>query len=137
MEHRWGTRHPLNVAVRLDARPHLLAFARLRNASASGAYLETAVALPLMTRVHVELEWQNLRRGEPHRIAACVIRTDREGVALEWCDFAPMPILALIESRQARDRPESHQSERTSATRYLPIRGSRSTREEHSLTDVI
>lgn len=100
MEHRWGTRHPLDVSVRLAARPHLLAFARLRNASSSGAYLVTRAALPLMTRIHVELGWGEFRRGEPHRIPAYVVRADGVGVGLEWCDFAPMPILELVEREQ-------------------------------------
>ena len=106
VEHRWGTRHVLDVLIRLDARPHLLAFARLRNASSSGAYVEVAAAPPLMTRIHIELDWESLRRDEPHRIAAYVVRDDGAGIGLEWCEFAPRPILALMESRPARARPQ-------------------------------
>jgi hypothetical protein len=117
LEHRWGTRRPLDLAVRLDWRPHLLALGRLRNASASGAYVETCAAPPLMSRIHIELEWGHLRRDEPHRIPAYVVRADSAGIGLEWCAFAPIAILTMIESRPARARPDWRRSEAASATR--------------------
>lgn len=100
MEHRWGTRHSIGLPVRLDARPRVLAFARLLNASSSGAYVETRAAPPLMACVHVELDWGSFHRDEPHRIPAYVVRTDSAGIGLEWCDFAPMAILELIEGQR-------------------------------------
>ncbi|MGH8169048.1 MAG: PilZ domain-containing protein [Steroidobacteraceae bacterium] len=100
MEHRWGTRHLLDASVRLDGRPHLLTFARLKNASASGAYVETRAAPPMLTRVWVELEWHLCRRDDSNRVAAYVVRTDERGMGLEWCDLAPRAILALIERSQ-------------------------------------
>lgn len=48
MEHRWGIRHLLDVSVRLEGLP---SFARLRNVSLSGAYLETRAAPALDSRV--------------------------------------------------------------------------------------
>jgi len=108
MEHRWGVRHLLDVSVRLDGRPQVLTFARLKEASSSGAYIETRTAPPMLSRVWVELDWD--RRDASNRIAAYVVRTDQGGVGLEWCDFAPRAILALIErSRRlvARDRREN------------------------------
>jgi len=59
----------------------------------------------MLSQVWVELNWD--RRNDSNRIAAYVVRTDQGGVGLEWCDFAPRAILALIErSRRlvARDR---------------------------------
>src|SRR6185437_7064413 len=105
MEHRWGVRRLLDISVRLDGRPQLLTFARLKDASSSGAYVETRIAPPMLSRVWMELDWD--RRDDSKRIAACVVRTQQDGVGLEWCDFAPRAILALIErSRRlvARDR---------------------------------
>jgi hypothetical protein len=105
MEHRWGVRHCLDLSVRLDGRPQLLTFARLKDASSSGAYVETRTAPPMLSQVWIELDWD--RRDDSKRIAAYVVRTDQDGVGLEWCDFAPRAILALIErSRRlvARDR---------------------------------
>ena len=107
MEHRWGVRHLLDVSVRLDGRPQVLTFARLKDASSSGAYIETRTAPPMLSQVWVELDWD--RRNDSSRIAAYVVRTAQGGVGLEWCDFAPRAILALIgRSRRlvARDRRE-------------------------------
>lgn len=117
MEHRWGLRHSLNLSVRLDGRPQLLTFARLKNASSSGAYIETRTAPPLLSRVWVELDWD--RRDESRRIAAYVVRTERNGVGLEWCDFAPRAILALIE-RLPRSVARDRRSDAPTAIRRLP-----------------
>ncbi|MGH8316716.1 MAG: PilZ domain-containing protein [Steroidobacteraceae bacterium] len=97
MEHRWGTRHSLDVSVRLDGRPQLLTFARLKNASASGAYVETRSGPAMLSRVWVEIDGHLHCRNDFNRVAAYVVRKDEQGVGLEWCDFAPRAILALIE----------------------------------------
>lgn len=96
LEHRWGTRCAVNVPVRLDARPQALSFGRLRNASASGTFVETGLRPPLWTRVIVELAWGQWRRSEPQRVAAYIVRHDENGCGLEWCEFAPEPVLALM-----------------------------------------
>jgi len=122
MEHRCGVRHLLDISVRLDGRPQLLTFARLKNASASGAYVETRVALPMLSRMWIELDWD--RRDDSKRIAACVVRTEQDGVGLEWCDFAPRAVLALIERARrlvARDRRD----EISAAIRRLPSAAAR------------
>ncbi len=101
VEHRWGERSVINVPVRLDARPHALAFGRLRDASVSGAYIETAFELPLWTRISVELDWGRFQRDETRRVAAYVARRDAGGIGLEWCELAPRPIVSLIRRRAA------------------------------------
>ena len=117
MEHRWGVRHLLDVSVRLDCRPQLLTFARLRNASSSGAYVETRTALPMLGRVWIELDWEH--RDDSKRIAAYVVRTGQNGVGLEWCDFAPRAILALIE-RSRRLVASDRRDNISPAIRRLP-----------------
>lgn len=117
MEHRWGGRHLLDLSVRLDGRPLLLTFARLKNASSSGAYVETRIALPMLSRVWIELDWD--RRDDSKRIAAYVVRTDQGGVGLEWCDFAPHAILALIE-RSRRLVANDRRDHISPAIRRLP-----------------
>ena len=95
MEHRWGARYLLDLAVRLDGRPRLSTWARLRNASVSGAYIETSAAPTLWSRVHVELDCR-FEREERARIPAYVVRRGSTGIGVEWCDLAPKLILALI-----------------------------------------
>lgn len=97
MEHRWGTRRTLSIGVKLYARQSLPKFGRMLNASASGAYVSMSDIPPIMTRVQIALGWDGLRRGG-HRIAAHVVRIDARGVGIEWRDFAPPPVLALIQA---------------------------------------
>lgn len=100
MEHRWGRRVATSVVVRLevrlDARPGVLTSGRLRNASLSGGYVEGVAPLPVMTCVHVELEWGSGKREKTGRVRAHVVRSDSGGLGVEWADFAPAAIRTLI-----------------------------------------
>lgn len=100
MEHRCGIRRTLGVAVKLYAQPGLPIPGRLLNASSGGGYVATSAKLPIMTRVHVALGWQSLPSNSRYRIAAYVIRSDAGGLGLEWQEFAPAPLLALIDPAQ-------------------------------------
>lgn len=100
MEHRCGTRRTLSVGVKLYTRQSPAKFGRLLNASASGAYVAMGATPPLMTRVQIALGWDSLQRGGRHRIAAYVVRVDARGIGVEWRDFAPAPVLALIQSME-------------------------------------
>lgn len=118
MEHRWGVRRPLNVGVKLYIRRSLPKFGRLLNASASGAYVAMSATPPIMSRVHVALGWDRLQRGGRHRVAAYVVRVDARGIGIEWHDFAPSPVLALIESLEL---PPAQARRRTPADGGLPF----------------
>ncbi len=97
MEHRWGVRHSLDVFVRLEGPPDSVMFARLRNVSSSGAYVETQAAPALDSRVLLELGRRPAgARDGRCRVPAYVVRRDERGIGVEWCEFAPQPILALI-----------------------------------------
>lgn len=96
MEHRWGFRNLLDMSVSLEGFPNLLALARLRNVSSSGAYIETGAAPPLDSRVLVELGCRADPGGGRCRVPAYVIRRDERGIGVEWCEFAPQPVLTLI-----------------------------------------
>lgn len=98
MEHRWGIRQPLEVDVELYVRPGRPITGRLLNASSSGGYVATSATVRIMTRVHVTLGWDTPQRGGRHRIAAYVVRADARGIGLEWQEFAPVPVLALIDA---------------------------------------
>lgn len=96
MEHRWGIRHPLELSVRLEGLPNLLTFARLRNVSSSGAYIETRAAPALDSRIWVELGLRSGSGEGRRRILAYVVRRDERGIGLEWSEFAPRAVLALM-----------------------------------------
>ena len=97
MEHRWGTRRTLDVGVKLYVGSKPPKLGRLLNASSSGAYVATGSPLPAMTRVQLALGWDSFRRADRHRIAAHVVRSDARGIGIEWQEFAPLPIRALID----------------------------------------
>lgn len=114
MEHRCGIRRTLGVGVKLYAQPGLPISGRLLNASSSGGYVATGAKLPIMTRVHVILGWgnpQSSSRRDP--IAAYVVRSDAGGVGLEWQEFAPAALLALIDATEPTRSRASTQCIRT------------------------
>lgn len=88
MEHRWGRRTSLwtPVQIRSDAGT---VRGRVRDASASGAFIETELRVDAGSRVEIEFRgvW----------LAACVVRTDVEGFALEWYEFAPPAIVETLD----------------------------------------
>ena len=87
MEHRWGERSLVRAAVRLhgaiwDAAGYL------RDASLSGAFVQTRLQVPAWTRVELSLSGT--------RIAAFVVRVTPDGLGIEWCEFAPHPVRKLL-----------------------------------------
>lgn len=95
MEHRWGKRESVDVEVILDARPHGFTHGRVRNASASGLFVETGARFLLHRRVHVII---TLRQGAVtavHHLLALVTRHAANGVGLAFHEFRPEAVAAL------------------------------------------
>jgi hypothetical protein len=97
VEHRWGLRVDLDAPAEITTTDGTAAAGVVRNASISGAYVETRLPLTLMARVFV----RPAARGD--RLPACVVRVDKDGVALEWLDPGTHPVAALARSRRALD----------------------------------
>ena len=55
MEHRWGTRVELHVPAELRTADGRSAEGFVRNASVSGAFVETGTKVPLLSRISVNL----------------------------------------------------------------------------------
>jgi hypothetical protein len=88
MEHRWGIRRPCRARVSVSAGGGLTGVGGLRNISMSGAFLETALPLPLYAQLAVAV----LRGdGSTHLLEfpAVVVRHEPDGVGIEWCDPDP------------------------------------------------
>lgn len=81
MEHRCGTRIALHITVELETTAGST-LAAMRNASVSGAYLETMRKPALLSRVTLSRRLVN----PCVQIEAGVVRVDNKGVALEWLD---------------------------------------------------
>ena len=95
MEHRWGERSKLNIPVQLECGSRGVVLGVMRDASASGAFVCTAVQLPLLTIVRVEFGDLSAR---PDRSGAYahVVRRATDGFGLEWTELAPDTILQLL-----------------------------------------
>lgn len=104
MEHRWGNRVVLHAPVQVRTATGISAAASVRNASISGAFVDTSLNLPLLGRlllrpINETGEW----------LDACVVRVEPDGVALEWLDPALHAVSALLALRpDAAPRPEGH-----------------------------
>lgn len=88
MEHRWGVRRACKARVTVSAGGGLSGTGRLRDISMSGAFLETALPLPIFAQLSVAV----LRGdGSNHLLdfPAVVVRHAPDGVGLEWCDPNP------------------------------------------------
>jgi hypothetical protein len=100
-------RRTLDIGVKVYVRQGQPRFGRISNASASGAYVATGDPPPVMTRVHIALGWGGVRGGGGRqRIAAYVVRADRCGIGIEWQEFAPPAVLALLDGLQMTLRQE-------------------------------
>ena len=91
MEHRWGSRVELAAIATLRTDDGQESEVRVRNASLSGAYLETPLRLPLLTLLSLrpctaDGEW----------VDACVVRADAAGLAVEWLEPGMPAIFTLL-----------------------------------------
>jgi hypothetical protein len=94
-EHRWGERVALPRPVKLTA-GGTQAPGVLRDLSVSGAFIETAAPLPVFTNLVVSVEMKDEPLGAPPDLAACVVRCEPRGVAVEWRDMACDTVIALL-----------------------------------------
>lgn len=102
MEHRWGLRREIDRAVHLWTPTGVAAAGRLRNISISGAFVvSTLPALP-MTPVRINVKPLTGEGKVNLVLAAQVIRCEPDGFAVEWSDFAPATVRALIRAARAQ-----------------------------------
>lgn len=110
MEHRCGRRISLDLAVQLGFCGGLVD-GQLTNVSLSGAYVRTNAPIPPLTPTYLELNAACPSGAVARPIHAWIIRVDAGGVGLEWAEFSPPAIRALLDGQTAhtatRDRVES------------------------------
>ncbi len=102
MEHRWGRRSAASVGVTLHSGAGSAVRGRLINVSLSGALVLTDVRLPAFTQLIVELESPRPSDIPVETISAFVVREASRGVALEWTEFSPPAIAALLRRPAAK-----------------------------------
>ena len=94
MEHRWGQRDACRLRVRLSG-AGIRAAGRLRNVSMSGAFIETVSRLPLFA--HIELNvLPTSSEGCEITVMASVVRSDSDGIGVEWCEMPAGSICAML-----------------------------------------
>jgi hypothetical protein len=94
MEHRWGTRIDLDAPAELWTTEGIADDAWIRNASLSGAFVETTARVPLLSRIAIRAA---ARPGE--WLDSCVVRVEASGLALEWLDPGLHQVSALLALR--------------------------------------
>jgi hypothetical protein len=112
MEHRCGNRKVIDARVTIRTRSGLVARGVLQNVSASGALVTSPLPLPLHSMVFVQIE--ALDAHEPFcRVALSgeVSRLTEDGFAIEWAEFAPHTLRAILRTMEQRHLPGSHKAD--------------------------
>jgi len=96
MEHRWGNRREISRAVHLATRGGLVARGRTCNVSISGAFVVSP--LPATLYSYIDVQFIAMLNGKPTRtvVEGQIVRKDEAGFGLEWCEFAPEAVRALV-----------------------------------------
>lgn len=95
MEHRWGTRVALEARAELWTADGVSGFGMVRDASLSGAWVETRVRIPPLARVALQ---PMDRPGE--WLDGCVVRSTADGIGIEWLDPGLHAVSALLSLRR-------------------------------------
>jgi PilZ domain len=102
MEHRWGERVGVDIPVRLTVRPFSVKSARLTNLSLSGAFIKGGVDVRVLSRIQVVIEVPARFKHATPIVSAYVTRKFKDGIGVEWCEFAPQAVTDLIRSVSPR-----------------------------------
>jgi PilZ domain len=94
---RWGDRVRVDIPVRVSVNAIADAGARLKNLSLSGAFVKADVDLGLHAQIQVSIRMP-LPSQRAAQITAFVSRKTKEGVGVEWCEFAPSVVKDLLRS---------------------------------------
>lgn len=102
MEHRWGERVGVDIPVRLTVRPFSVKSGRLTNLSLSGAFIKGGVEVRVLSRIQVVIEVPSRVKHATPIVSAYVARKFKDGIGVEWCEFAPQAVVDLIRSVSPR-----------------------------------
>lgn len=97
LEHRWGARVQVNIPVRVEATALPMGNGWMKDLSLSGAFIKSDRDLRLHTLVEVSIALPP-PSSRTAVIKAHVSRKFKEGVGIEWCEFAPSIIKDLVRS---------------------------------------
>ena len=95
--HRWGQRIAVDIPVQVAANDSPAIHGHLKNLSLSGALLEVDHELRQHAYIEVNIKLAGTRHNAI-RIMARVTRKSKDGVGVEWCEFAPNTVKDLLRS---------------------------------------
>jgi PilZ domain-containing protein len=95
MEHRWGARVGVDIAVRLTAHPFAAREGQLTNVSVSGALIKSGVEFRLLSRIEV-LFIPLDEKCKVSMIPAYVTRRSQGRIGVAWCESAPRAVIDLL-----------------------------------------
>ena len=96
MEHRWGNRHAISRPVRLATRNGIAARGRICNVSISGAFVVSPLPVSLFSYIRVQFTAMLNGKRTATAVEGQVVRQDAGGFGVEWCEFAPEIVRALV-----------------------------------------
>lgn len=96
MDHRWGHRITVDLAVQLLCHPRTIAVGRLMNVSVSGAYVRTGLVPALLAPVRILGFLSESEGTRREAIEGYVVRREREGFGIEWFELAPAGICRFL-----------------------------------------
>ena len=96
MEHRWGVRIAIDIPVQLRAVGFLCAReGRLKNLSASGAWISVDFEIRRLSQIDVILETPCPAK---RALSAYIVRKGRGGIGVEWCSMAPYEVVQILKA---------------------------------------
>jgi hypothetical protein len=96
MDHRWGQRVAVDMAIQLLSHPRTIAVGRLMNVSVSGAFVRTGLVPALLAPVRILGFLSESEGSRREAIEGYVVRRERDGFGVEWFELAPAGICRFL-----------------------------------------
>jgi len=94
---RWGQRIAVDIPVQVAASASPAIHGHLKNLSLSGALMGTDQELRLHAYIEISIKLPETARSDI-RVMERVTRNLKDGVGIEWCEFAPSAVKDLLRS---------------------------------------
>ena len=122
MEHRLGHRLKIDTAIRLRTSRGRVTSAELADISLSGAFIRTDMGMAPASFVHLTLPLPEDAARENVAVQATVIRSTSCGIGIEWMQFAPGAVKAILSGRSRHSMTMPRRSKPGRCCRAKPMR---------------